>query len=193
MFKSNKKYLYIVLSAVALFSISFGIGYMLMGRTVQDDITDNDIESDPPNVEIVGEENIITPNTFIEQRTNYKECGHVESEIELADDAIINMTRDEYEAYLKDHTNYRLVSFSNTKVTIVGDRNHLCPNHYVIGESDGKIAVFRIDENGDRVLERVFEDHHINILQEIDREKIMNGIVVDSEEELSEILENFIS
>lgn len=53
--------------------------------------------------------------------------------------------------------------------------------------------MFSIDEEGSRVLERVFENNHINILQEIDREKITNGIVVDSQDELSEILENFIS
>lgn len=194
MFNSNKTKLYIVLSAVVLFSLSFGIGYMLMERNIHNDITDNNIEKkETLDVEIVGEENIIGPNTFIEMRTNYKECGHVESEVELADDSIVNMTRDEYEEYLNDNTNYRLLSFSDTKATIWGERNHLCPNHYVVGENDGNIAVFSIDEDGNRVLERVFEDYHINLLQELDREKIVNGIVVDSQEELSEVLENFIS
>lgn len=193
MFNTNKKRLYIALSAVVLFSISFGIGYMLMERNIQEDITDNDIKNNTPNVEIVGEENIIGPNTFIEKRTDYKECGHVESEVELADSSIVNMTRNEYEDYLANHTNYRLVSFSSSKITIWGERNHLCPNHYVIGENEGRIAIFTIDEDGNRVLERVFEDYHIDLLQELDREKLMDGIVVDSQDELSEILENFIS
>lgn len=194
MFKKDNKYLYIGLSVLVLFAISFGIGYMLMEKNVRGDITDKDIGNDDPhNIEIVGEENIITPNTFIEKRTDYKECGHVESEIEQADSNIINMTRDKYEFYLNDNTNYRLLSFSNVKITIWGERNHLCPNHYVVGESEGNIAVFSIDENGNRVLDRVFEDYHINILQELDREKLIDGIVVDSQDEITEVLENFLS
>lgn len=193
MFKINRKGLYIAISVLVLFSISFGIGYLLMERSIKDDITDNHIENNDPNIEIVGEENIISPNTFIEKRTNYKECGHVESEVDLADSSIVNMTRNEYEDYLRDNTNYRLISYSSTKITIWGERNHLCPNHYVIGENEGNIAVFTIDEDGNRILERVFEDYHIDILQELDREKLINGIVVDSQDELSEILENFIS
>lgn len=192
MFKVDRMKLYIFLSAIAIFSIAFGIGYILMDRNNHNDISRNGINTSPKNVEIVGEQNIITPNTFIEKRTNYRECNHVITEVELADDSIVNLSRDEYEEYLKD-TNYRVVSFSNTKITIWGERNHLCSNHYVIGEYEGNIAVFSIDEEGSRVLERVFENNHINILQEIDREKIINGIVVDSQDELSEILENFIS
>lgn len=194
MFKGDKKYLYIILSSLVLFTLSFAIGYMMMERNVQEDITDKDIDIDPThNIEIVGEENIITPNTFIEERTNYKECGHVESVIQQADNTIVNMSRDEYEAYLKDNTNYSLLSFSNVKITIWGERNHLCPNHYVVGESEGNIAVFSIDADGNRVLERVFEDYHINLLQELDREKLIDGIIVDSQDEVTEILENFIS
>lgn len=189
-----RKRLYIILSAIILFSLSVGIGYWLMerGNNGGEDLTKND-EKNNPNIEIVGEENIISPNTFIEQRTHYKECSHVLSEVELAEDHIVNMNREEYDKYLKDNSNYRLMSFTNTKITIWGERNHLCTNHYVIGENDGKIAIFKIAEDGKRVLERVFEDYHINFLQEIDRENIIKGIIVDSQDELSETLENFIS
>lgn len=194
----NRKRIYIILSAVVVFSISVGIGYLIMESSSNRDISnknisDNDIEKNTPDIEITGAENIITPNTFIEERTYYKECGHLDSEVYLADDDIVNMTRDEYETYLYDNSNYRLISFTNTKITIWGERNHLCTNHYIIGEEDGKIAIFTIDENGERVLERIFEDYHINVLQQLDREKIIKGIIVDSQDELSEILENFIS
>lgn len=193
MFNRNRIKIYIFLSVIALFSISFGIGHLIMNGSHDNNIGDNSIDNNQQNVEIVGEENIITPNTFIEKRTNYKECGHTESEIELAEDTIVNFTKDEYEDYITSNTNYRLISFSNTKITIWGERNHLCTKHYIIGENEGNIAVFSIDEEGNKVLKQVFENYHINLLQELDREKIINGIVVDSQEELSEILENFIS
>ncbi|MFA7412600.1 MAG: BofC C-terminal domain-containing protein, partial [Tissierellaceae bacterium] len=72
-------------------------------------------------------------------------------------------------------------------------KNHLCENHYVIGEKDGNIAIYRIDENGERKLETFFPDYPISLLMEIDQNKLIEGIVIDSQEELSDVLENFIS
>lgn len=193
-----RRRLLIILGVVLVFAISVGIGYMIMESSLKKNTADNiinkvDDRKSRPDLQIIREENIITPNTFIEQRTHYKECGHVISEVNLADENIVNMTREEYENYLIENSNYRLLSFTNTKITVWGERNHLCTKHYVIGEYEGKIAIFTIDENGKRVLDRVFEDNHINVLQELDREKIIKGIVVDSQDELSDILENFIS
>lgn len=194
MFNFNRKTLYITLSAIILFSISFGIGYLFMRGDSSGDIADNDNGgNNQPDIEIVGEKNVITPNTFIEKRTHYNECKHVETSISMAEEAVVNMTRDEYEDYLHHNTNFQLISFSESKITIWGERNHLCTNHYVIGEEEGNIAVYGIDEDGNRVLQRVFENYHIDMLQELDRENIIKGIVVNSQEELSEILENFIS
>lgn len=193
MFNSNRKTLYITISAIILFSISFTIGYLLMRRDSPENVADDRVEKNQPNIEIVGEKNVITPNTFIEKRTHYNECKHVETSIGLAEEAVVNMARDEYEDYLHQNTNFQLISFSETKITLWGERNHLCTNHYVIGEEGGYIAVYGIDENGNRVLQRVFDNYHIDMLQDLDRENIIKGIVVNSQEELSEILENFIS
>ena len=41
-------------------------------------------------------------------------------------------------------------------------------------------------------MDTIFEDYPF-LVDEIDQEKLIEGIRVDSEEELSEILENFIS
>ncbi len=79
----------------------------------------NDLNNE--EIEIIKEENIISPNTFIEERTHYKECDHLITKLNVADDEIINMTRKEYESYLKsNYPNKRLISFSNTKIVIWG-------------------------------------------------------------------------
>lgn len=193
----KNKYLPILGFALVLFVISFTLGYQLMKNKVEDDkilsnenIVDNNLEG----MEIIKEENRISPNTLIEERVHYKKCDHLISGIHPSEGEIINMTREEYEEHLRtNYPNLRLVSFSNTKIVLWGERNHLCQNHYIIGEENGKIAVFTIGEEGQRVLYKVFTENPISLLLELDQEKLREGITVDSEEELSNELENYIS
>ena len=129
-----------------------------------------------------------------ERRTYYKKCGHTVINVDKVDNNIINMQKNQLENYLKEnYTNIRLVSFSVEKIVLYEEKDCLCMNHYVIGESQGKIAIYKIDENGERVLDRIFNDAPVSMLKEVDQEKIKEGIVVDSEDELSNVLENFIS
>nr|WP_246566708.1 BofC C-terminal domain-containing protein [Tissierella simiarum] len=92
-----------------------------------------------------------------------------------------------------NYPNIKIISYTNKQIVLREDRNHLCPNHYIIGEKEGNIAIFKVDERGQRILDKVFPDYPISLLKEIDQEKLKEGIMVDSEEELSDILENFIS
>lgn len=183
--------------SIALFLASFILGYQLMGTKINSKDsakTKNINDLNNEEIEIIKEENIISPNTFIEERTHYKECDHLITKLNIADDEIINMTRKEYESYLKsNYPNKRLISFSNTKIVIWGERNHLCQEHYIIGEENGNIAIFKIGESGEKILYKVFDDYPISVLIEMDQEKIKKGIIVNSEDELSDILENFIS
>ena len=145
-------------------------------------------------LEIIKEESLITPNTIIEERIHYTSCGHIVNKIFETNDEIINMNREEYIDYIEEHyPSKRMISYSSNKITLGTTKNHLCENHYIIGEESELIAIFVIGEDGERILMKVFEDYPISLLMEADQDKIRAGIVVDSEEELSEILENFIS
>lgn len=180
---------------IVFFIMSFYLGYQLMNLSIEDKhLVEDQNHIVDENIEIVKEENRVSPNTLIEERIHYKDCGHLISDARLAKDEVVNFTRDEYEEYINTtYPNFRLISFSNVKIVLFGERNHLCQEHYVIGDNNGYIAIFKIDENGDKVLFKSFTDYPLSILIELDQEKIREGIVVDSEEELSEILENFIS
>ncbi len=191
----KSKFMIIFGFCIVFFIMSFYFGYQLMERRIvsqhlseEPDNTSND------DIEIIREENRISPNTIIEQRNHYKECGHLIINTGLAEDDAINLTRDEYEDYLNTHNpDTRLISFSGTKVVIYKEMNHLCQEHYIVGEHNGYIAIFSIDESGERILYKSFTDYPINILIDIDQDKLKEGIRVDSEEELSETIENFIS
>lgn len=180
---------------VVFFIMSFYLGYQLMDMAIDDKhIVEEEKHIGNEDIEIVREENMVSPNTFIEERIHYKECGHLVNKVQLAEEEVVNLRRDEYEEYLNTtYSNLRLISFSNVKVVLYGERNHLCQEHYIVGENNGYIAIFNIDENGDKILFKSFTDYPLSILLEMDQVKLREGIVVDSEEELSEIMENFIS
>lgn len=189
----------IFLFSLMLFLISFGIGYGLMNSSLDNrkvsELDKVNIEEDvEKSLEILKNENIVTPNTFIEERINYFSCSHVATSSRPVEENMVNMTKDEFSDYLyENYPNQRIISFSQSKIVIGVNKNHLCENHYVIGEKNGVIAIYKIGESGDRILINIFEDYPISILMDMDQEKIKEGIVVDSEEELSTILENFIS
>jgi hypothetical protein len=104
------------------------------------------------------------------------------------------MTKGEYEEHLRTNSsNLRLISFSNTKIALWSERNHLCKNHYILGEENGKIAIFTIGDDGKRILDNVFTEYPITLLKGADQERIIEGIIVDSKDELSDLLENYIS
>lgn len=193
---------------LVLLVASFMYGYFMMDKKISqkpdtDEISsvehkENDRKKNMnmhDDMELIKEDDdCISPNTSVERRTYYKKCGHTVINVNKVDNNIINMQKNQLENYLKEnYTNIRLVSFSAEKIVLYEEKNCLCMNHYVIGESQGKIAIYKIDENGERVLDRIFNDAPVSMLKEIDQEKIKEGIVVDSEDELSNVLENFIS
>ncbi len=185
--------------SLTLFLVSFIFGYQLMSKRLNPkDISKIDIKEkdilEHPEKEILGEGNRISPNTFIEERIHYMTCNHVVTKTNLVEDNMVNMTREEFIEYIREnYPDKKLISFSSSKITLGTTKNHLCENHYIVGEKDGLIAIFKVGENGERVLDNVLVDYPISLLMDIDQEKIIDGIVVDNEDELSEILENFIS
>lgn len=191
--------LYIFLFCVVLFITSFGIGYYVTStrdrenRSASEKNTAID-EDDIEDLAILHEVERITPNTFIEIRIHYNKCNHNITKLNEKDNNIVNMTEEEYKEYLKDnYPNVKVVKFSSKEIILEEERDHLCPNHYIIGEHEGKIAIFMIDENGEKVLDRVFVDYPITLLKEIDQKKLKEGIIVNTEDELTDVLENFIS
>lgn len=183
-----------------LFFASFLYGYKLTAnRTnkkpilVGDDV-EKDTSEEQLDLEIIREEDRISPNTFVEKKTYYKKCEHSITNLENAKEETINMTEKQYRKYMKEnYPNIKIISFSPREIVLREERNHLCPNHYIIGQADGKIAIYRIDEKGEKYLDKVFNDYPISLLKEVDQERLKDGIIVDSEEELSDVLENFIS
>ncbi len=194
----REKFLPIFLVSVILFFISFIMGYQLMQQNIN--MADRNTkegeysQEDSPDIKIITEEKVISPNTFIEERIYYTSCGHIETKIKKANEEYVNMSRSQFEYYLEEnYPNQKLISFSSSRITVGINKNQLCKDHYIVGEYEGKIAIFKIDDDGERVLDKIFSDYPISLLMKVDQDRLKEGIVVDSEEELSNVLENFIS
>lgn len=192
-----KRHIIFMFSIIIIFTLSFLVGNLIMNKHVDN----RNGKEDPLNheepgkdIKISNEGERIGPATIIEMRTYYKKCGHTIVETSLPDNELVNKGEDEYIDYLMDNfIDSRLISFSNEKITLWKENNHLCGNHHIIGEMDGYIAVFNIDEKGEATLNTKFTEYPINLLMDIDKERLKEGIIVDSEDELYEVLENFIS
>ena len=189
----------IFLFCITLFLTSFIYGYRIMGNRVNKKplIVGKDQEelnlTENSEIEILKEEEKISPNTFIEKTIHYNSCGHNITKLNNVDNEIINMTEKQYRAYMKDnYPNIKIISFSIYEIILEEERDHLCQNHYIIGQADGKIAIYGIDDNGDKFVDKIFNDYPISLLKEIDQQKLIKGITVDGRK-LSDVLENFIS
>lgn len=199
-----KKYLFIMLLiCVVLTLASFVFSYYIMDKNISEKpskgisenmyLEDNKV-SDENILSISKGENHVSPNTTIKYIIYYTECGHTLTKIVEPFDEIINMNQKQFEEYIKNNLEEsRLISFSNKEIIIEKKINSLCPNHFIIGETNGKIAIYKINEKGEKILDKILENSSIKMLKDIDQQKLKNGIRVDSEEELTDVLENFIS
>ncbi len=190
---------------VVLMILGFFYGYKFayrVGKKPKDIAPYNDTEGNMGNYEnldndmpiIKSDNRYISPNTTIEYIIYYLQCGHHEKKVGKATSDMINMNEDMFKSFIQRHNpSWRVTSFSHEKVVIEIDKDQLCKNHYVIGVKDGKIAIFKIDDNGERVLHSILQNAPISMLKTIDQERLKKGIVVNSKEDISNILENFIS
>jgi len=204
----------IVLFSLMLISVGIFSGYLiglkkvnqkpeLDGITVEEkDNIKNSNDLDDINSENLAnefelsqiEDNYIGPNTKIVYTIFYLECKHSIEEIEYPKVEMINMTEEQFKEYIKNKfPDWKVISFSHSLINIRVEKPHLCPNHFIIGEEKGKIAIYKIDEDGKKVLDKILDNAPVSLLKEIDQEKLKKGIVVDSLDEVYDILENFIS
>lgn len=139
-----------------------------------------------------GQNKKITENTIIEYETYYTECGDTIREFEEDKDRYIGMDKEELENSFDEDSTKEVIRFDTSRVVIKTVENHLCPNHYVIGEHEGYVAIYKIDKQGNRELFKTL-DQSIELLSEYDIERLKKGIVVDSLDDIGEVIENFIS
>ena len=178
---------------VAILGITLGIiihvysNEKIEKATIQQIKEINRIDENQIVVETASSEEKTTPNTTVVFETYYTQCGHSKTEKKTIDNYEVNKTKEEIE---KIYPKWKIKNFSSKEILLYREENELCENHYLIKEKDGHINVYSINKNGKEELKRETEIV-TQYLPEKDISLLQNGIKVNSESELEEVLSDY--
>ena len=139
------------------------------------------------SLETNSNEEKISPNCLLTLKKHYDKCGHTTKEYVDIQENLVNKTQEELE---EKYPNWEVEKFSSGEIILYKEYNGMCDEHYILKEKDGKIVIYKIDENEQ---EKLYETTEIAIdyLTDEDKENIKNGIKVNGKEELNQLIEDF--
>jgi type III secretory pathway component EscV len=154
---------------------------------VSEKVIDDCIEDENSTAITNATEEKISPNALLVLSKYYNVCQHTVNEYAELPEEIVNMTVEELE---KEYTDWNVIGFSNSEITLYKELDGNCGEHYVIETEDGKIAIYKVEESGNKQLFKTTEIS-TEFLTETDLIKIENGFEVYGKEALNQILEDF--
>lgn len=138
-------------------------------------------------VETNSNEEKISPNCLVTLKRYYRECNHTINEYIDIPQNLVNKTQEDL---AEEYSNWEIKDYSSSKIVLYREFDSDCGQHYILRNNDGKIAIYKINENNE---EEEFQKTEISIdyLTETDKFEIENGIRVNGMEELNQLIENF--
>ena len=154
---------------------------------ISEKVTDDCINEYRDETETNSNEEKISPNCLLILKRYYDECQHTINEYVDIPQDLVNGT--EYDLK-KEYPYWEIEKFSSTEIVLYKEFNSNCGQHFILKEDNGKITVYKINENSE---EEVYEKTEISLeyLSETDKIKIKDGIKVNGIEELNQLLEDF--
>ena len=140
------KKLVIFIMMLLIFLASCGIGYFYLNtrddqkkesKADENILVENNVKEEYVSTETSEEK--ISPNTEITKEIFYSKCGHEIIEIQNADTEMVNLTKEEFEKKYKD---YQIEEFSSKQINLYTQVAGICPEHYLVGESEGNITSY---------------------------------------------------
>lgn len=157
---------------------------------VSEKVTDDCIEEyQEVQEEVVAnsQEEKISPNCLLILKKYYDECNHTINEYVDVPQDLVNGTEEDLK---KEYPYWQIEKYSSNEIILYKEFNSNCGQHFVLKEDEGKITVYKINENNE---EEIYEKTEISVeyLSETDKGKISEGIKVNGIEELNQLLEDF--
>ena len=157
---------------------------------VSEKVTDDCIEEyQEVQEEVVtnSQEEKISPNCLLILKKYYDECNHTINEYVDVPQDLVNGTEEDLK---KEYPYWQIEKYSSNEIILYKEFNSNCGQHFVLREDEGKITVYKINENNE---EEIYEKTEISVeyLSETDKGKISEGIKVNGIEELNQLLEDF--
>ena len=138
-------------------------------------------------IETNSNEEKISPNCLITLKRYYNECKHTINEYTDIPQNLVNGTQEDLK---NEYPNWEIKEYSSNQIILYREFNSNCDQHFILKNDNGKITVYKINENNE---EEVYEKTEISIdyLTETDKIEIQNGIRVNGIEELNQLIEDF--
>lgn len=133
------------------------------------------------------EEEKISPNAVITFEKFYNGCEHTTNRYEEVSSSLVNATKEEVE---KKYDKWKIKEFSKDKIVLYQELDGECGEHYMLRDVDGKINIYKLDENGNETLINE-TDIATEYLTETDMINMENGLIVYGKENLNKLLEDF--
>ena len=157
---------------------------------VSEKVTDDCIEEYQEVQEEIAtnsQEEKISPNCLLILKKYYDECNHTINEYVDVPQDLVNGTEEDLK---KEYQYWQIEKYSSNEIILYKEFNSNCGQHFVLREDEGKITVYKINENNE---EEIYEKTEISVeyLSETDKGKISEGIKVNGIEELNQLLEDF--
>ncbi|MGE5626497.1 MAG: hypothetical protein ACM3X7_00105 [Solirubrobacterales bacterium] len=141
-------------------------------------------------------DDIVSKNSKIIFRTNYKKSGGTIINREQEPGNLVGKTKQELEAAFSSE-GYQVSSMSDKEVILERVLDRYEPNKYVLGIKDGHIAIFKTDKEGNMFIQddrRDITDIKTDKLKDEDIKLLTNGdkyFQCGSKEEAQAILEDY--
>ena len=158
----------------------------IVSEKVTDECTE-EYQNSEEEIETDSQEEKISPNCLLTLKKYYEECNHTINEYVDIPQDLVNGTEEDLK---NEYPYWQIEKYSSNDIILYKEFNSNCGQHFVLREDNGKITVYKINENNE---EEVYENTEISVeyLSETDKIKISEGIRVNGIEELNQLLEDF--
>ena len=158
----------------------------IVSEKVTDDCTE-EYQEVQEEIATNSQEEKISPNCLLILKKYYDECNHTINEYVDVPQDLVNGTEENLK---KEYPYWQIEKYSSNEIILYKEFNSNCGQHFVLREDEGKITVYKINENNE---EEIYEKTEISVeyLSETDKGKISEGIKVNGIEELNQLLEDF--
>ena len=196
----KRNYIIIAVS-ITMFLLLVASGLIIYNRITQNNeiqegkikeyenkISEETIESNIDIVETTSKEEKVSPNCIFIFKTLFHKCEHLKVEKEQISESMVNKTREDLE---KIYKGWKIITFRNDEVLFYKEEDGICDEHYLLKDLDGNIAIYIVDdEEGIEILKEK-TSIVVDYLAEEDKEKLKDGIRVDTKEKLNRTLEDY--
>ena len=156
-------------------------------EVILDDCTDEYEYMQGQALDANASEEKTSPNCSITFKRYYNKCEHILNEYNNLPENLINKTEEEI---AEEYSNWKIEKFDSHEVVLSTEIDRECGEHYLVKDVNGKVAIYKITENGEEVLHEQTEIS-TDYLTDTDKINMKDGIRVNGKEELNQLIEDF--